>query len=792
MGLFDDWRAQWTENKRLTPQDLQEKYLSDFERGKVNKANQLSQGVVLSVLELATKAGLTRQEVLDNFNKKIAAQPRQLNYDNKVLGAAGEIVAEMTVAAPLSTMGWFGTGGKVAQIFKQGLFGGAWEYATNPTKVGAERVESAGTAAATTAGATAALGVLGRPIEKLTNFDFKKNIRAVRDASAALGVSPRLLGDFTGREATVAAEALSKSRGGGALPRLKENVRELAKAGGNIENMFTNGTIYSGKAGENVAKAVQTNYKEATTEGNRLYGVLDRVATENNLTKLNPTETKATLGQILSEYSDIFKTLERPALEAKLNAMGGKLTAQEVKQPAGMIVSEAGVPLTPEVKGPVEFTFRDIRSTREALTEALQAANKQNKLGSSEANKIREVIEAMDRDIENWGATASQNANVTEAWQNARNFWRGNVVPLRDADLAIALIRDPNSGELKADIAKLVGRLISAESSGQEGAKRAAMMIAKVLPEDVKQDVTAAIFSAARKEATDAAGNFDPLKFSTYLQARKQNLQPFVEQDMDTMLNKFSFLANSMSRTGGTAQSLDDAGVTALRIAGASAIGGAPGAALAAVPANRIMEAIARSAFDTSAGRAVMLSAKTLDDFRPLLTGGVLAQQSEAQEGVATPATPTYELPPDMAPAKPEMPAYELPPEFKSEAEGRVGSLIEEEANRLGISQHAGLLKNMARQESGFNQSAVSPKGAVGVMQLMPTTAQELGVDPSNMDENVRGGVRYWAQMLERFKDPTLATAAYNAGPQRVIDSGYAVPDIPETRQYINSVFGVK
>lgn len=772
MGLFDDWKKQWDENNRLTARDLQQKYLTDFEKGKVNKANEMSQGLILSVLELGKKAGLTSQETLDAFNKKIAAQPAKLDYDSKIIGAAGEIVGEMTIAAPASTLGWFGTGGKIAQILKQGLFGGAWEYATNPTKVGEERLQEAAKTGAIAAGATAAFGALSRPIEKITNFDFKANIQAVRDASAMLGVSPKLLGDFTAKEATVAAEALSKSRGGGALPRLKENVNELADAGGRIENMFTKGTIYSGKAGENVAKAVQANYKEATTEGNRLYGILERAADREGLSTVKLTETQTKLKEVLTDYSDLFKTLERPALESKLKNMAEKVAFKEG-----------------ELSG--YESFKTVRNTREALTEALQVANRQNKLGSAESAKLRSIIDAMDNDIEAWGTTAAQNAKVTEAWQNARNFWRGNVVPLRDADLVVTMLRDPNSGELKADISQLVGRLVSAESTGQEGARRASMMVAKVLPDDIKQDVTAAVFNTARKEATDAAGNFDPLKFASFLQSRKQNLQPFVEENMDTLLNKFSFLANRMTRTGGAAQSLDDAGVTALRIAGASAIGGPAGAAVAAVPANRIMEALSRAAFDTAAGRAVMLSAKTLDDFRPLLTGGVIAQQGEAQEGVATPATPQFEMPPDLVPpAQQPEPSFQLPPEFMSEAKDRISGIIDEEAKRLGIGEYAGLLKNMARQESGFNQSAVSPKGAIGVMQLMPSTARDLGVNPENMDENVRGGVQYWEQMFRRFgNDPTLATAAYNAGPQRVIDAGYAVPNIPETRNYVANVF---
>lgn len=791
MGLFDTWKKQWDEAGRITPQDLQKKHLTDFEKGQVNKANDLAQGLVLSVLELGKASGMTSQETLNKFNERIKAQSEKLDYDNKIIGAAGEMVGEFIVAAPLSTLGWFGAGGKLAQIYKQGLFGGAWEYLTNPTKVGQERVDEALKTGAITAGATAALGAIGRPIEKITNFDFKENIQAVRDAANVLGVSPKLIGDFTGRDATRAAEALSNSRGGGALPRLKENVNELSNAAGKLENMFTKGTVYSGEAGKNVVKAIQANYKEATTEGNRLYGILDRVASQNNLTKLNPVETRATLQNVLSDYSDLFRTLERPALEAKLNSMAGKVSAQEVKQQAGMIVNEAGQPIIPEIKGLAEFTFKDIRSTREALTDALQAAQNSNKLGSSETNKIREVLEAMDKDIENWGASASQNSNVAGAWQKARDWWRGNVIPLRDADLTVAMIRDPNSGEMKADIAKLVNKIVSAESTGQEGAKRASMMVAKVLPEDVKQDVTAAVFNTARKEATDASGNFDPLKFSQFIQSRKQNLQPFVDENLDTMLNKFSFLSNQLTRQGGAAgQSLDEAGMTALRVAAGSAIGGPAGAAVGAVPVNRMLEAISRSAFDTKIGRSTMLSAKSLDDLRPLLTGGIVSQQTEAEQGVPTPAKPEYSIPPDLLEQKePINPQFKLPPEFIQENTDKISGLIDEETKRLGIDQYANVLKNMARQESGFNQFAVSPRGAIGVMQLMPGTAKDLGVNPENMEENVRGGVQYWEQMLRKFNnDPTLATAAYNAGPQKVIDAGYTIPNIPETRNYVANV----
>ena len=534
MGLFDEWKNKTDANK------LQQKYLTDFEKGKVNKANALAEGIMQSVLELGTKTGLTKQQTLDKFNAQLAKQPDRLSYDNKVMGAAGEVVGELMIAAPASTIGWFGTGAKVAQILKQGLFGGLWEGVTKTVKEGESRQEAIAQGALISGGATAALGVIGRPIEKVTNFDFKSNIQAVKDASASLGISPKLLGDFTGSDATRAAEAMNRLRAGGVANSLKQNANELKKAGGTVEKAITGGVVYSGKAGENIAKAVETNYTNATKEGNKLYKKLDVLASQNNLSKIRPSETELAVNNVVSEYGDLFKTLERPSLEAKLTSFGSKLGKEEVKQEAGLIVSESGRPFIPEIKGPTDFTFNDIRKAREGLTDALQAALAQNKFGPKEAIRLNSVIEAMDNDIENWGKTLVQNQSVSDAFSTARQYWRGNVIPLRDADLAVAMIKDPNSGELKVDISKLVNKIVSAESTGQEGAQRAAMMIAKVLPPDIKQDVAAATFASARNEAIDkGTGAFDPIKFSTFLQSRKTNLQPFVDENLDTLLNKY-------------------------------------------------------------------------------------------------------------------------------------------------------------------------------------------------------------------------------------------------------------
>lgn len=98
------------------------------------------------------------------------------------------------------------------------------------------------------------------------------------------------------------------------------------------------------------------------------------------------------------------------------------------------------------------------------------------------------------------------------------------------------------------------------------------------------------------------------------------------------------------------------------------------------------------------------------------------------------------------------------------------------------------LLEAVAYVESRFRVDAVSPKGALGMMQLMPTTASDLGVDPSDPAQNAQGGATYLRQMLAMFDNNLeLALAAYNAGPSAVIRHG-GVPPYAETRAYVAAV----
>jgi hypothetical protein len=105
-----------------------------------------------------------------------------------------------------------------------------------------------------------------------------------------------------------------------------------------------------------------------------------------------------------------------------------------------------------------------------------------------------------------------------------------------------------------------------------------------------------------------------------------------------------------------------------------------------------------------------------------------------------------------------------------------------QQANRYDIPPRMAL--NLVQQESGFNQGAVSPKGALGMAQLMPGTAKELGVDPSDPYQNIEGGMRYLRQQYDRFGDWSLAAAAYNAGPGAVQKYG-GIPPFEETQNYV-------
>jgi len=118
--------------------------------------------------------------------------------------------------------------------------------------------------------------------------------------------------------------------------------------------------------------------------------------------------------------------------------------------------------------------------------------------------------------------------------------------------------------------------------------------------------------------------------------------------------------------------------------------------------------------------------------------------------------------------------------------------LIREHASQQGI--RPDLVRAVIQVESAFNPRAVSPKGAMGLMQLMPATAKQFGaIDPFNPAENIRAGVSYLRQLLDRYDhDEQLALAAYNAGPGAVDQYGSQVPPYTETQDYVRKITGMQ
>jgi len=125
---------------------------------------------------------------------------------------------------------------------------------------------------------------------------------------------------------------------------------------------------------------------------------------------------------------------------------------------------------------------------------------------------------------------------------------------------------------------------------------------------------------------------------------------------------------------------------------------------------------------------------------------------------------------------EPEEPLIELPHPY---------NLLVDSAKRQGV--EPALVLAVAATESNFKADAVSGKGAIGLMQLMPSTAEELGINPYILEENIEGGVKYLAKLLKKYGKKNLALAAYNAG-MGIVDRYGGVPPFKETQNYVKRV----
>ncbi len=123
--------------------------------------------------------------------------------------------------------------------------------------------------------------------------------------------------------------------------------------------------------------------------------------------------------------------------------------------------------------------------------------------------------------------------------------------------------------------------------------------------------------------------------------------------------------------------------------------------------------------------------------------------------------------------------------EKKTAPDTGLGTTIDQVAQEEGVDSD--LVRAVIQTESDFDHQAKSKEGAIGLMQIMPDTASELGVNPKDPQENIQGGVQYLGKMMDRYDDLKKALAAYNAGPATVDKHG-GIPPFDETQDYVKKV----
>jgi soluble lytic murein transglycosylase-like protein len=151
---------------------------------------------------------------------------------------------------------------------------------------------------------------------------------------------------------------------------------------------------------------------------------------------------------------------------------------------------------------------------------------------------------------------------------------------------------------------------------------------------------------------------------------------------------------------------------------------------------------------------------------------------------------PTVAAAPSPAPSeiqsRPEVKAAPVPPASDPRNVLDPRTMVRDAAARAGLP--AAFVASVAKTESAFDPAAVSPKGAIGVMQLMPATAKALGADPNDPAQNIEAGARLLRELLLKYNgDVVKALAAYNAG-EAAVDRYQGVPPYPETQHYVNTV----
>jgi soluble lytic murein transglycosylase-like protein len=169
---------------------------------------------------------------------------------------------------------------------------------------------------------------------------------------------------------------------------------------------------------------------------------------------------------------------------------------------------------------------------------------------------------------------------------------------------------------------------------------------------------------------------------------------------------------------------------------------------------------------------------------RAAMAESIEKQRASVEQQIRSIKSP---MPPAIPPsfAVPPPVAYACEPVAQPELSKMIDSVAREH------SVDPALVREVARQESGFRPCVVSPKGAEGLMQLMPATQAQLEVhNPFDPQESLSAGAKLLKQLLDRYHgDLALALSAYNAGITRV-DRNFSVPEIPETKDYVTDILG--
>lgn len=612
--------------------------LSSFEKGQINQATDMLAGLEQSVYELGNFIGFNKDETLQELKNKATTRYKKYKPEDKAMASMGEFVFEAASAAPLATLRWFNSGNRVSQIFKQGSFGFIWDYVFTPEAEGEKTKTEAGKEAGFySAAAQTLFGAGGRIIEKVTNFDFKDNIESVKDAAKSYNIEPEVLGDFTGQDARKAAETADSLRGGGIAANIKNNINKLKDAVGTLADPFVRGAAKVDKVGEFTLKRIKQIHDANKKTANGLYQSVDNRV--KALVKQNPdanivdvSNTNKAVNDMLEGDEDLLvkisSSLNRPELSSKLKTLKGKFDEQTVIQKKGVIVDETGNPLLPEIKEFKKITFPEMRRLREQVGSAYQESIKAG-FSSDATRKLAVLLKGIDQDMDTWAESFVDNKGLKEAYDKARNYYAGNVIPFRDADLAVAMLKDPSSKELVEDASTFIQRLISPAKESQEGASRAIKLIAPLLDNDTKKIISKKVFDDALSTA-QKGGEFDSNTFINYIKDRKTNLQPFLVGDVniDELINKYNLLSKAMTRgKENTIMGVGDPVATDIikKVAPVTA-----SIAEKVGTINKLNEFITRQVFNTKVGRELLLSATSIQNLSPLITAGTLGYIDES------------------------------------------------------------------------------------------------------------------------------------------------------------------